>query len=101
MSPISISNDGNVNVVRVGRTTVLFSYDTTAAFTDGDGRQYINPAVVGRSKTTTKHLSQHGYYKDCGAIVCDTTRQFNAYLADALRHGAESALEDMVAASHA
>lgn len=92
-SPISFTNDRNMNRLRIGGVLVLFSYDATVAFTDREGRSYVNPRYRNYSKTTSKHLNEAGYKNAPDAPSED---HFNAYLADALRIGAEKAQDSVV-----
>lgn len=60
--PIRLTNAGNsVNLVHVGRVSILFSYDTAVAF-NNNGDCLVDPS--GYSQTTAKHIAQNGYKHD-------------------------------------
>lgn len=82
---LSILNDSNSNIVRIGGISILTSYDATVAFNDGI-QSWVNPRYKGFSATTTKHLSAGGY-RD--APVADSERHFHLYLADAIASEAD------------
>lgn len=82
--PFKASQNENAAEVTVGQTEILFSYDACVAFTGPAGNRLVNPAYVGFSSTTSKHLNAAGYKT---AEVAKSAEDFAARLSVNLKSG--------------
>lgn len=80
--PISLRvNGANSTTVHLGSVTILFSYNTAVAFTDGrTGGSLVDPTRY--SQSTAKHIAEVGYKHDPRAASRDA---FEAALGEALK----------------
>lgn len=80
--PVTLTQSAkSAATVRLGTVEIFFSYETCVGFRDSRGPALVNPACVGLSVTTAKHISGFGLK---GAPVADSERDFGLALSRAV-----------------
>lgn len=80
--PVALTQDAkSAATVRLGTVQIFFSYESCVGFRDSRGPAMLNPACVGLSVTTSKHISGFGLK---GSPVADSEAAFGLALSRAV-----------------